>query len=332
MRTAKVAILTEAGKDVGFGHVARCLGLYEALRAVKAKTSFLVNDNKEVVERLADINTLTYSISDGYSVAASLAKGKDAVIIDSYRIEKKIYSEVAKSIGLLVSIDDYNRIEYPQGIVVNGSVYAEEIDYPKTMRVEYLLGTTYIPLRKEFCGIKPKKIKDKIKTVLIIFGGYDPNGMVNKIKELVLSKFTGVKLNLIYGAPLSKKEKPKDRNGKNKYYFNLEAKKVSELMKEADIAISAGGQTLYELARTGTPAIGICIADNQLNNLKGWQRYGFLEYCGWYNDPNLFCNLGSALEKLNDSKIREKMGSVGRRLVDGRGAERVVERILREIR
>ena len=40
--------------------------------------------------------------------------------------------------------------------MVNGSVYAEEIDYPKTMRVEYLLGTTYIPLRKEFCGIKPK--------------------------------------------------------------------------------------------------------------------------------------------------------------------------------
>ena len=48
---------------------------YEALRAVKAKTSFLVNDNKEVVERLADI-ILTYSISDGYGVAASLAKGK----------------------------------------------------------------------------------------------------------------------------------------------------------------------------------------------------------------------------------------------------------------
>ncbi len=332
MRIAKVAILTEAGKDVGFGHVTRCLGLYEALRAAKTKVFFIVNDNKEVVERLADINILTYSISDGYNAAVSLTKGMDVVIIDSYRIEKNLYSEAAKSIGLLVSIDDYNRIEYPQGIVVNGSVYAEEIDYPETKVVEYLLGTAYIPLRKEFRSIKPKKIKDKIKTVLIIFGGYDPNGMVDKIKELVLSKFTDVRLNLICGAPLSKKEKSKNKNDKNKSYFNLEAKKVSELMKEADIAISAGGQTLYELASTGTPTIGVCVADNQMGNLKGWSKCGFLEYCGWYNDPSLLPNLEIALEKLNDSKIRKKMGSAGRRLVDGKGAKRVVEKILGELR
>lgn len=328
MRTAKVAILTEAGKDVGFGHVTRCLGLYEALKAVKAEAFFIVNDNKEVVERLVGINTLTYGITDGYGAAAYLTKGMDAVIIDSYSIEKKIYGEVAKTIGLLVSVDDYNRIEYPKGIVLNGSVYAEEIDYPENREIDYLLGTTYISLRKEFRGIKPKKIKDKIKTVLIIFGGYDPNGMVDKIKELVLSKFTGVRLNLICGAPLSKKNK----NDSNKAYFNIEAKKVSELMKEADIVISAGGQTLYELASTGTPTIGVCVAGNQVGNLKGWSKCGFLEYCGWYNDPRLLSNLESALEKLNDSKTRDNMGSAGRRLVDGKGAERVVERILGEIR
>lgn len=36
------------------------------------------------------------------------------------------------------------------------------------------------------------------------------------------------------------------------------------LMQKADIAISAGGFTLYELCACGTPTITYCMADNQM--------------------------------------------------------------------
>ena len=46
--------------------------------------------------------------------------------------------------------------------------------------------------------------------------------------------------------------------------------KVSELMKEADIAISAGARRFMNL-QDWNSSYRVCIADNQLNNLRGWQ-------------------------------------------------------------
>ncbi len=58
-------------------------------------------------------------------------------------------------------------------------------------------------------------------------------------------------------------------------------------MLVSDIAISSGGQTLCELARIGTPTIGICCAQNQQQNLECWRDTSFAEYAGWYNDRNI---------------------------------------------
>ena len=55
-----------------------------------------------------------------------------------------------------------------------------------------------------------------------------------------------------------------------------------------DLAISASGQTLYELACIGVPTIAIGIIDNQKNNIKNWINQGFIEYAGCWNDESYF--------------------------------------------
>ncbi|NLV76359.1 MAG: UDP-2,4-diacetamido-2,4,6-trideoxy-beta-L-altropyranose hydrolase, partial [Tissierellia bacterium] len=47
-----------------------------------------------------------------------------------------------------------------------------------------------------------------------------------------------------------------------KFYMNV--KNMKNLMINNDLAISAGGNTLYELCACGIPTIAIIIADNQL--------------------------------------------------------------------
>ena len=79
-----------------------------------------------------------------------------------------------------------------------------------------------------------------------------------------------------------------------------------EYLGNSDIAISACGQTLYELAKIGTPTIGVCVADNQQNNIKGWKSIGFLEYAGWYNDKSILNNILNLIEKMNCKKVRKE--------------------------
>ncbi len=43
---------------------------------------------------------------------------------------------------------------------------------------------------------------------------------------------------------------------------------MRDVMLSSDVAISAGGQTLYELARTGTPTVAVSVADNQKKNVE----------------------------------------------------------------
>ena len=52
-------------------------------------------------------------------------------------------------------IDDYNRIPYPGGYVLNSVINADAIDYPVNDKISYLLGPRFHPLRRILgCPIK----------------------------------------------------------------------------------------------------------------------------------------------------------------------------------
>lgn len=107
---------------------------------------------------------------------------------------------------------------------------------------------------------------------------------------------------------------------------------MKELLAKTDIAICAGGQTLYELACMGVPALVIGIADNQLNNIEGWRKAGFIEYSGWWRNENVMSILQEGLVRLQGKKIRGQRSLIGRRFVDGKGSLRVSDFLLEKYR
>ena len=96
-------------------------------------------------------------------------------------------------------------------------------------------------------------------------------------------------------------------------------------MLKSDIAIASGGQTLYELANVGLPAIAIILIDNQVEDTVGWAQKGFLYNAGWWNKKQLENNIINYLKKLMDYSMRKSMGEIGQLFVDGKGANRIVE-------
>lgn len=120
-------------------------------------------------------------------------------------------------------------------------------------------------------------------------------------------------------------EKLRDKN--TDLIFEPDAIELIESMQESDIAISAGGQTLYELARVGVPTIGICIVQNQLQNVNGWSKSRLLEYIGWYNDENLLNNLRDAISKITPYKERLTRSEKSRNYINGQGCKRIMNAI-----
>ncbi len=93
-------------------------------------------------------------------------------------------------------------------------------------------------------------------------------------------------------------------------------------MLAADLAVTAGGMTLYECLASGTPIVALAIADNQRPNVASLGAAGLLI------DGN--ASLERAIERLAaDADMRATMSRRGRDVVDGDGARRVVREIQR---
>jgi len=321
----EVMILTEGGTKIGLGHITRCLALYEAFTEHDLEPILVINGDNNVNEFLRK-QKVEYRIENWLEKAELI---RDSVlIIDSYLAPREVYSTLRKNNNTVVAIDDYNRLQYDAHIIVSPTIYGEFLNYKKHPNSVYLLGSKYIILRKEFWSVPSKKINENIRNIMITFGGEDLRNLTPRVLEVL--KDMPYTLHVVIGQAFRDTSYiPRYRKYPNiKFYFDLSAEEMLHLMLLSDIAISSCGQTLHELARVGVPTIGVVVAENQKLNAQYFQKFGFLMYAGKYTDNNLERNILKGLEILGNYNERKLRSEIGRKLVDGFGAKRIVSEVI----
>ncbi len=326
----KALLLTEGSSSIGHGHITRCLSLYQAFEILRYEPFMLVAGDSSVESLLKDKNYAVFDWHRKWKEVLKRIRDYSVVVVDSYIASEEVYEEISKSVKHKLYIDDYRRIDYPAGTVLNGSVYANELKYPQKEGVQYLLGTKYTPLRSAFWSATRKRTRKRPRKILITFGGDDSRNMTPRVLSLLKERFKEFEFLVVVGKGFRNTEDIRALADRQvKVFEGLSAEGMRELMLLADIAISAGGQTTYELARVGTPSVLVAVAENQLLNCQGWHNSGFAFYAGWWEDENIFQKITTHTENLMDFNLREKMSKTGRRMVDGKGAIRVVKELTR---
>ena len=132
-----------------------------------------------------------------------------------------------------------------------------------------------------------------------------------------------IRIHVILGCGFKKDIRKNFMENKNiRLYHDLSAKQLKEIMEKVDIAISAGGSTLYELASCGVPTIAIKVAENQVLLVNELEKRGIV--IGLDSDNK---NFGKELTKdimflITDRDRRREMAAKAVNLMDGRGALR----------
>ena len=108
-------------------------------------------------------------------------------------------------------------------------------------------------------------------------------------------------------------------------YFYEQPKQISLIMQKCDLAISAGGSTLYELAACGVPTIVFAYADNQIPQILAMDKKGLLQYIGKAKNVNREKMIKSILEFQTNTDRREKLIKQLQSLIDAKGGLRIVE-------
>ena len=311
MKKNDVVILTEAGEKYGFGHLTRCLSIAQGLKKNNWNSIFYLRGNLKNNSILSDFNYIFVDwLIENIDFTGKL------VILDSYYADKNFCQNIYKKSDKVLFIDDYSRITYPGGVVLNSAMSAETISYPRNSNINYLLGVDYHPLRKEFWEISEKKINKKIDSMLITLGGSDVTNQTPSILKKLTEKYPDIIKKVIIGSAFSNVEEIKNNQDKNtELIFSPNAETMKNEMIKCDVAISAAGQTLYELARIGVPTYAVQVAENQTLNMVSWKK------CNFLLEDNI-------LNNLPDFNMRKRVSEKGQKIIDGNGVFRIYKRLI----
>ena len=97
-------------------------------------------------------------------------------------------------------------------------------------------------------------------------------------------------------------------------------------MRRCQLAVSAGGTTLFELCACGIPTVCFSFADNQKPGTIGMGSRDIMQYAGDARDTDVTGHILEGLLRLLQSPtLRQEYASRMKRLVDGRGAGRIAD-------
>ena len=256
----------------------------------------------------------------------------ELVILDSYFVTPQ-YMEAIRNISRLLYIDDLNAFDYPADAVVNYNIYGPELPYPQNKT--YFLGPQYAPLRKEFQGLSQRNTKDRVENVLVSTGGTDQYHVALHCAEYLREHLP--RENMIFHFVLGAMNRDivqLEQIAEDFSFIKLhrQVTDMCSLMLQCDVAISAAGTTLYELCACGLPTVTYILADNQIQGAQMFQKAGLMPCAGDIREDA--CFLERLFELLNsladDFAQRQRIAEQMQGAVDGRGAARLAEAILKQ--
>lgn len=343
----KLVFRVDASIQIGTGHVMRCLALAQAWQEAGGQPIFAMSTEAQALksrlqsEGMEIINlSVQMGSAEDAKKTATLAQhlGANWVVVDGYHFGAE-YQQIIKNFGLnLLFFDDYGHAShYYADIVLNQNISASESLYAnREPYIQLLLGTRYALLRREFWqwrGWKREMSADARK-ILVTLGGSDPDNVTLKvIQALQAVEIDGLEAVVVVGGSNPHYEQLQSAAEKSRFPIRLErnATNMPELMAWADVAITAGGSTTWELAFMGLPSIILVVADNQKAIAEKLDALGVAVNLGWHEDVAVAHIVRAIIQILLSSETRTEMSIREQELIDGEGTARVLMHLKGEV-
>lgn len=350
----KIIFRADASLQIGTGHVMRCLTLAEELRRRNAHVQFVCRAHSghlgDMISRKGFALTLlpapkqsvqTVKQNDDYAEWLGLSQKDDAlqtigslvgkqidwVIVDHYSLDQKWETMIRSYAERIMVVDDLANRVHDCDLLLDQNLYADmETRYTNLVQssCKLLLGPNYTLLRREFIKAR-KNLRTRcgvLKRILIFFSGTDISNETAKAIRAVKSLELQVIVDVVVGTANPHNESIKQEcDTQDNFYFYEQTDKMATLMAQADLAIGAGGSTIWERCYLGLPAIVTILANNQEKLVNDVAQTGAVINLGWADkvSSDTYQQVLSSLDKTTLTK----MSIVALSLLDGDGCTNV---------
>lgn len=334
-------IRADAGPEMGTGHVMRCIALAQAWQDIGGNVTFLTSRKTAPLEsrlksesiNIVYLRSRPGTVDDALETADLVQlRGVHWVVADGYHFGSDYQWRVRESRARLLLIDDYGHADhYYADIVLNQNIHASEGIYKKKESyTRLLLRTKYALLRREFAKWRDwkREIPEMAGRILVTLGGSDPqNATLEVIRALNLSHTPDMEVRIVLGPSNMHEASLVEAVHGSRFTVHRSVENMPELMAWADLAVSAGGSTCWELAYLGLPCLVLVLTENQRGIAEGLDEFGTVVNLGRHQDLDAEYISEQLSKVIRSAERRKRMSQLGITLVDGHGSSRVVKQM-----
>jgi spore coat polysaccharide biosynthesis predicted glycosyltransferase SpsG len=302
---------------------------------VSKKIEFLVVPKNDLGPKESILSKLQISFHN-------LEKDKfDWLIIDDYDIGPDILNEAYLYCRKLLRIEDLHIEKWDCDLVLDMNYRSSR--YTTDLLVEYpiekiLIGPDFALLdtRYEFLHSKVNATfmkENQNVSIFLNFGSLDLNSLTLRMLRILINEF--YELNIYVVIQTNNIDLMEIQElvtmYPNKCNLFVSPDFLGDIMANCSISIGAGGISIWERLSLGLTGIVVSTASNQdvpMEQLANGGYIFFLGQAGKVRDEELRSALSTALESLKSGKSH-KLKLL--ELVDGKGVQRVYERMMKEV-
>ncbi|MCE2517196.1 MAG: UDP-2,4-diacetamido-2,4,6-trideoxy-beta-L-altropyranose hydrolase [Alphaproteobacteria bacterium] len=360
-----IAFRVDGSRQIGTGHIMRCLSLAHYLMENGSHCSFITRPAEgDLIEKISSLGINILELPEAtateiepdemrpYANWLGTSQHQDAldtiellngdtpdwIVIDHYAIDQDWARLLRPHCRHIMVLDDMNTTTHDCDVLLNQNLNSTADDYQSYVPEQcvVLTGPQFALLRPEFTEAADAATHHQHLTtkteVLVSMGGVDATNTARDVLKAIANRdhHNDVKIHLVVGPSAPWKENLENLSKEMPYEIELHINppSMAALMARADIAIIAAGSTSWECCAMAMPMIALPLVDNQMHVAEHLEQHGAALVV--YPDQ-LERKLAQSVDLLiNTPELRSELSRKASSLSDGKGGAKV-SHILQQI-
>lgn len=343
-KKTKVALIRADGsKSIGMGHLNRACLLANMLKEqFGLLTKVVMKDDSDAKvflrqRALEELKVITMpsdisAVQECSVLIGHMEKEQPRLLIVDI-LEQETKPEYLRSIKgcgcpVIAITDDSQRRELDGDIIVNGNPAQIGQDYSDKPG-RYLLGPMYFLMDPMHGRIKVKEPDGNVKKILLTLGGSDHNNLLFRILD-VLEKKAGqisvlIVTSMATGYLNHLENRLKELSISSELFVDVNT--LASLWGKCDLAVTAGGNTLFERIASRMPGATICQLERQMEIADCFQSLGVNFNLGFGPDLSEETLGNKIIDFLSDRELHLRQYQKSPEIIDGQGLNRLANEI-----
>lgn len=338
-----IVFRADASGSMGAGHLTRCLVLADVIAQYGGICHFIIRNHNEVSNRVlknSQHHVFSIELPDTCDFDQDAARSRryihslnakvDWLIVDHYGLDARWEVATRTHNTPILIIDDLANRRHVCNVLVDPGMGRVEADYVHllTESAHTLLGPEYAILKPAFAlHHASAPVWPDVRRAHVFFGSGTAAEWLPKCVDALMHADSTIDIFALGLCNEHTMAQLAEEHG-NRLKWSPYKEDMIRHYAYCSVAIGSPGAATWERACIGLPSAVFATAENQIPILEKLNRLGLCRYLGpaWqWSKPQLIEELNAFLDE-ND--LLASMRATGIAAVDGKGAERIVARLL----